>query len=382
MPEGSDERELRALQRKAYARDGGLTADEARRLREIDEARRRAPEPVSDAGATPQHESRDAPHGDVVPDTGSAAPVPGEPTPAEPVRSAVRRNIVGAVAAAVVLLAVGAAAGWALFAPHGEAVALTPAQEERRIELASDYDPDSVRAMGKNDDALAWYATQDSGETACLILDVAGVSQSTCVPRSEVEFGASVAIPLPVMTAAGTEDDTAEVENVVATLLLSLQGEPMVGIERWSMSSSLLTQFEGEQRVRAEELLAEGYDLGLTIVGFFREEPVWLGDRLSAEGVTLKCLIVDADDAVECAPITDAIEQGLDAQVADVDQVSGDVIAVSVLEVAFTRWQTPYLTVTAGAVVSGVKPGESFLVQTGPPGDPIRVDIPGRDQGD
>ena len=58
---------------------------------------------------------------------------------------------------------------------------------------------------------------------------------------------------------------------------------------------------------------------------------------------------------------------------------TGELLSASVIEVDFTRWQTPYLTVTSGPAVVDAATGESYLVTTGPPGDPIRVDIPGRD---
>ncbi|MGG1909982.1 hypothetical protein AB1285_23885 [Microbacterium sp. NRRL B-14842] len=73
--------------------------------------------------------------------------------------------------------------------------------------------------------------------------------------------------------------------------------------------------------------------------------------------------------------LDEALQSGLRVQLLDVDQETGELLSASVVEVAFTRWQMPYLTVTSGPAVVDEATGESYLVTTGPPGDPIRVDI-------
>lgn len=393
------ERELRELERRAYGRGPGLDDVQARRLRALHDARRASasgpgvsgPGASGPASASARHESaasgpREAApeaaaghHGDPSSE-GDAVPKPhgtaAEDAPSLPLARRRRASIV--VAAALALVAVGVGAGWALFAPRDAALPLTAAQEQRRAELAAeDYDQGSVRAVAQSDDALAWFATQDDARRLCLVLDVGDRSQSTCLPADDAADGMNVTVPVPIDPPG--DEGGAAVENVVATLLLSVDDEPMVSIQRWSMNSSVLSQFEGEQRTRAEELLADGYELGLSLVGFFHGEPVWLADRPSDTGVSLRCLIVDADASRQCAPISEALESGLGVQVVDVDQESGDVIAVSVVQVEFTRWQAPYLSVTTGAVFSEAPSGDSYLVTTGPPGDPIRVEIPDRD---
>ncbi|MFD6817227.1 hypothetical protein ACFV3I_06160 [Microbacterium sp. NPDC059771] len=395
------ERELRELERRAYGRGPGLDDVQARRLRTLHDARRAsasasgvsgpgASGPAS-ASAFARHESAASGPREAAPEAaaghnvdpsseGDAVPKPhgtaAEDAPSLPLARRRRASIV--VAAALALVAVGVGAGWALFAPRDAALPLTAAQEQRRAELAAeDYDQGSVRAVAQSDDALAWFATQDDARRLCLVLDVGDRSQSTCLPADDAADGMNVTVPVPIDPPG--DEGGAAVENVVATLLLSVDDEPMVSIQRWSMNSSVLSQFEGEQRTRAEELLADGYELGLSLVGFFHGEPVWLADRPSDTGVSLRCLIVDADASRQCAPISEALESGLGVQVVDVDQESGDVIAVSVVQVEFTRWQAPYLSVTTGAVFSEAPSGDSYLVTTGPPGDPIRVEIPDRD---
>lgn len=466
--------ERRALERKAYSRDGRLTAPEARRLHELQERARAAgaqagsagdaastaqrgessrgaagtsiaefgsaeaasgegapawsaisedPSPVAQhvlptAGAdrTPGASTRAVAEAQGTPpggpgdvrSTGAAAPgggttstpaTPGAPGAAASSRGAsrahvragvrpmlhdLRRHIATTLTASALLLALGVGTGWLLFAPRDSGPSLTAEQQQRRAQLEAeeDYDQGSVRAVAESEGALAWFATQDQAKKLCLILDVEEQSQAICQAAEDAGLGLGVMVPLP--SAAGTDDEGMSLqEHVAGTLLMSAEGEPMVSIQRWSMSSSLVSQFDGPQRDRAEQLVDEGFDLGLSLAGFFREEPVWIGDRTSESGVTEKCLIVDADDSQACDPIGDALERGLGVQVTDVDQASGDVLAVSVVQVAFTRQQVPYLTVTAGAVIAAASSadtsGESYLVTTGPPGDPIRVDIPGLD---
>ncbi len=117
-----------------------------------------------------------------------------------------------------------------------------------------------------------------------------------------------------------------------------------------------------------KELIRDGYDLNLTLLGSFREQPVWLGDRRTTTGPAQRCLIVDADGSRQCATLDEALQSGLRVQLLDVDQETGELLSASVVEVAFTRWQMPYLTVTSGPAVVDEATGESYLVTTGPPG--------------
>ncbi|MCT1396785.1 hypothetical protein M4D51_13730 [Microbacterium sp. p3-SID338] len=384
---GADDAERRALERAAYGRDGGLDAAAALRLQELQAERRRAAlsaseEPATSASPDPGGgkevaDALPAPEGEPVAE--DAAPENPEDVSASEAPAANRRGLAKVLVASAALLAIGVGAGWALFAPRSDAFPLTEAQEDRRTELAdSGYDPGSVRPVGEAEGALAWFATQDAGETRCLILDAGADSAFTCLPKGEVAPGlyASIAVPGP---AAADEGDAYAVDSITATMLFSTTDEPMVSIQRWGQSSALVDQFGAEHRPRAKELIDDGYTLGLTLLGSFRGQPVWLGDRASEEGPTQRCLIVDVDGSRQCAAMSEAIETGLGVQVVDTEQTSGEVLSVSVLEVAFTRRQVPYLTVTTASTAARTLSGDSYLVTTGPPGDPIRVDIPGRD---
>lgn len=384
---GDDDAERRALERAAYGRDGGLDAAAALRLEELQAERRRtalsaSEEPATSAPPDPggAKEVADAlPEPEKGPVAEDAAPEDTEDVSASEAPAANRRGLVPVLVASAALLAIGVGAGWALFAPRPDAFPLTEAQEDRRIELAGeDYDPGSVRPVGEAEGALAWFATQDDGATRCLILDVGADSQSTCLAGEEVGTGLYASLPVPV-SSADDEESSFSFDSVTAVMLFSTTDEPMVSIQRWGGSSTLVAQFGEAERARAEELVGDGYDLNLSVLGSFREQPVWLGDRSTESGPSQRCLIVDADGSRQCATIDEAVQSGLRVQLLDVDQETGELLSASVIEVDFTRWQTPYLTVTSGPAVVDAATGESYLVTTGPPGDPIRVDIPGRD---
>ncbi|QYM65271.1 hypothetical protein [Microbacterium sp. Se5.02b] len=280
------------------------------------------------------------------------------------------------VAAAAVVLAIGVGAGWALFSPRTASLPLTDAQQQRRVALvAEEYDAGSVRAIAQTADALAWYATRGDGESVCLILDVGDQSQADCRPPEERERGLMASLPLPLPADDG--EDPGGSEFVQATMFLTETGEPMVGMQRWGVQSGVIDQFEGAERDRAGALVEEGYEMGLSIVGYFRGAPVWLGDRVSEQGSTERCLIVDAGGAIACESFQQALSSGLDVHVVEVDPTGG-VVAASVLDLRFTTQQTPYLTVDADASADEAAPGDSLIIQV-PPGDPIEVEPPGHD---
>lgn len=378
MPAGTEPEELRALQRKAYGPHGGALTDiEARRLRELEQAGRSTTPPVEDASSSALPEPTSEPHSTVAEERSSgggadaAGPLreaePGAPSVDEQSETPVRplRRHAAAVVTAALLLAAGTGAGWALFAPRVDGIPLTEDQQQRRAELSADaFDQGSVRAIAERDGALAWYATQDGGDIHCLILDLDEQSQTDCLPSDEIERGLTASLSLP------PGDESEEGGVLYATMLLSTTGEPMVGIQRWTSTSMLSWQFEGEELARAESLVAQGYQLGVSIVGTFRGAPVWVADRVSEQGSTLRCLVVDAADAglMECEPLETAVSNGLRTEALDTDPDQA-----AVLELKFTTQQTPYLTITAPPP----GPPASVVVQA-PPGDPIEVSTPDR----
>jgi|GEM_PF-568117 len=373
---GAEERdELRALQARAYGRGGELSEQEAGRLREL--SRRQVAGGVTDAAAARlrELEHRDEPPASVedaaevsepdaseetragtrrvdsvptVEDASGAASTDAVPR-RSPLREAtreLRRHWRFAAVASVLLLAIGVGAGWALFGQDGEAIALTAEQQQRRLELydSGDYDEGSLRAVGQDDQgALVWYGTKIDGEQQCLVLDVAEESGQQCAPSDgSSTFSLSTSVTIP-----GIADPASEVVSDVgvgAYLLFSTTGEAMVSIQRWEQTSgSLVQQFTGEERARAEELTADGTAWNLSIIGSFRDEPVWLinGD---ADDSMQTCLVVDAAGGDRrCLPTETAIEDGI-STVVFVDGGAGS--EAWTIQVAYTVSQTPYLVIT------------------------------------
>jgi hypothetical protein len=353
MPQESDADELRMLQRQAYGRDGGLTDAEAARLRELE--RRDAVASIDAAGEPPAPEAAvpaSAHLADVVPpvdDTSDDAPTGPEPTTSrlKTAMRELRRHWRFAVVASVLLLGIGVGAGWALFGHDREAISLTAEQQQRRLELydTGDYDEGSLRPVGQDDEgAVVWYGTKIDGEQQCLVLDVGEESGQQCAPRDDSSmFSLSTSVTVP-----GIADPASEVVSdigVSAFLLISTTGEPMVAIQRWEQTSdNLVQQFTGVERTRAEELTADGTAWNLSIIGYFRDEPVWLinGD---GDNSMQTCLVVDAAGGErQCLRTEAAIKDGISAVVFVDDGADGS--EAWTIQVAYTVSQTPYLVIT------------------------------------
>lgn len=408
VPSETEAEELRALQRKAYGRGGLLTATESQRLRALEDSRRShaaaaSPErseaghgtdggggsmrrdqtevaigPVDEAfAANTASDAAEVPSAALTqraPDA-QASPTP-QPTPPTPARGSMRRQVVATlVAVSAVLLALGVGIGWGLFAPRAGGIPLTAEQQQRLGELVTEaFDPGSVRAVAQDGDALVWYATKDEGSAACLVLDVGVQSQTNCLAAEESERGLSASLSLPGETGS---------DIIQATMLLSTAGEPLVAIQRWGGVDSLLAQFPEDMRDRAESLTTEGFELGLSLVGVFRDAPVWLGDRLSEQGATERCLIVDAAGPVVCKGFETAFAEGLTVKLETVDP-SGARVATAALDLQFTNQQTPYLTVSVdSAAPDGVDEvsdavDDPLMIQLSP-GGRIELQDPGDD---
>ncbi|MGJ0390732.1 hypothetical protein [Microbacterium sp. CGR1] len=388
MLQESDAAELRALQLKAYGRDGGLTDADAARLHELEATR--APEPAaaaaSDATAPEMTvvESTDRPVSEEVADAESAdtsaPPGEAEPHTTPALRPALRQHWKAIAAASALLLVVGLAAGWALFGRAG-GVELTAEQQERRAELQADggYDAGSLRAIGQEEDVLVWHATKEDGEMVCLILDTPQDSATQCQRSEDVQNGNAVGVSVSVDSGEGEGEDA---EQVWASAVRTTDGELVAIIQRWpSSQNDWLSQFPGDERVRAEELLQQGFqEYSLSVVGYFRDAPIWYGQRL--EGATAEdCLVVDAIGGIACGPLGEAQSSGLSIGSATAD-VSGNVEESWRITLAFTSNQTPYLVIAGDApsvdTVSpgaSVKPGET-LELGGEYQDPIQVEVP------
>ncbi|GGM42846.1 hypothetical protein [Microbacterium saperdae] len=411
----SEQAELRELQRKAYGRDGGLTDAEARRLRELERAVVASVSAASVASvpvlpvAPLAPERPPADRGTVAVDAGGPGPDAaagwatvsdegGSATPSDDggdtaadapggvarLRALLRGHGGVITVAAVLLLAIGIGAGWALFGSRGDDIPLTEAQQQRKLELyeKGGYDEGSVRAVGQDDDALVWYGTKSDGADICLVLDVAKQSGENCQPFDDL-----TTFSLSAMTMVPGEGDEAPT-GVMAYLMYSTAGVPLVSIQRWDQSYGVLEQFAGAERARAQELMDGDEAMNLAVVGYFRERPVWLIDRWNGNG-SETCLIVDgAEGRSTCRPNEDALSDGIAVYVSDDEVVPGgelDASAIWSLEVEYTPSQTPYLTIIHDPEsISVSTDGEmrldgSRLELGGEYGDPIEVVPPSTD---
>lgn len=405
--------ELRALQQKAYGRGGGLTEAEAARLRALEAlgsghdvpeepsappvvergsaATERGAERAERVDATtrvtvppPQvtelssprfvsPEARSTTEGvpaasttEGVPAASTTEGVPAaSPVAASSWRQDLRRHGKAVAAASALLLLVGIGTGWALFAPRvRDAVALTAEEAQHKLELDEDYDFDegTLRAVVRDDDALVWFGTQSDGEQSCLVLDAAEQTQVGCSPTDGINtvYGMNATITLPPDEDA-TEGDFGTSINAYG--MLSSTGEPMVAIQRWDQDASVLDQFEGDERTRAQELIDEGFEAGLSLAGYVRGEPAWIAYRFTDSSENERCLIVDALDGIVCGSESDTLTDGLTIT-GDGDGGRIDVSA------GFTNWGQPYLTVTENPG------GASTTVIDTETGDPIEVTDP------
>lgn len=403
--------ELRSLQQKAYGRDGGLTEAEAARLRELehpaptvrteapaqlmepaegtpsddrgplrvaDGRPRQASETVTGRGLSPERAETDvSPGPDRPTDRAEASALGHGPTDADEQpdgsasgwRAVLRGHWKAAATASALLLAVGLGAGWVLFAPHvRDAVQLTEAEVQRKFELGQDneFDEGTLRAVARDDDALVWFGTQDDGQQSCIVLDVAGQSQMGCSRQDEIDFlGLSATVSLPPEDGA-PEDDYGSAVSAYA--MFSTTGEPLVSIQRWDNDSSMLDQFDETERPRAEALVKdERFQISLSLIGYLRDQPVWLGDRLSDSGSSEKCLVADALGVMACGDDVTVLDEGLSVGGQD---DSGRAVQIVV---QFTNWGSPYLTIT-----ENVGDASTTVIDT-ETGDPIEVTTPQTD---
>ncbi|MFJ4173505.1 hypothetical protein [Microbacterium sp. NPDC089696] len=388
--------ELRALQAKAYGRGGGLTDAEARRLEELDRRRGAtassetepatdpaASAPVAASLATPvMHEQEPststAPAMQTAPDESASDP---SSAVRPPLRGALRTHLKAVIVAALALLLLGVGAGWAVFGDIGDAPALTAGQQERRVELqtTSKYDDGSVRLVAEDGEAVVWYATRRDGEIACIVLDVDKASQEQCGQLDTIgTMGLSVSLSVP----AADPDDPADEYGTTFSAMVgyTTAGEPLAWIQRWSRDASMLAQFDGEERDRAEALLDDGFLPVPTIVGYFHDQPVWLAERPAdgtQSGGIVRCMIVDAVSDVGACQSVD-VDGGGGLRAVSIEPADDGTPVLWTLHIRFTNWGSPYLTIQQGEP-SDV--GVSYVELGGEHGDPILVEVPSSESG-
>lgn len=354
MPAETDPDELRTLQRKAYGREGGFTDAEARRLRELERARREdvpaqledSPVEIDLVDAVPFDLERRRPPEVTVseegPSTRSETQVGGRPEDAVAgsrihVAGRTRRLLVAGVAVAVLLCGVGL--GWLLFGQsRAEAVALTSEQLEWQRALLADgvYDSGSVRAIAVEEGVVIWTATKGERERTCLILSDGEITSPNCQRTESVtQTGMSGSI---IIDSFGDSQ-----REVSAQVLFAASGEPAVAVSTYDYSPGYtgIVYANDEETVIAERLADEGYDPNsIWVVGYDRDVPLWTAMKPGEAGT---CLIYDGSTPE--SPLVCADPQTL------VEQESGLVLNVDTLSGGTTRFEMPsngpsYLVIT------------------------------------
>ncbi|MCK2022509.1 hypothetical protein KZC52_06210 [Microbacterium sp. kSW2-24] len=278
--------ELRALQARAYGREGRLTTAEMARLEELGSRRDRDPDVEHPSGPEPV-----TPGGEVAPSEIDAHPHDQEsaenPSIDRPRRSAIRRTITIAVAI-VVVFGIGTVAGWLLTRPAEHVIVISEAQQQwqQRLVDGGEYDAGSIRVMAVEADVVVWAATKGDGASTCLVFSDGEVYRPTCNGTDAVRSSG--------MDAALTVDVDDELKRQVsAQLFLTLDGRPAVLSQSflYGEADNYGMLYDEDQSRIAENLVALGFErTSLWIAGYDRDTPVWAATR-TATGQT--CVIYD-----------------------------------------------------------------------------------------
>lgn len=370
MLDAEETTQLRALQARAYGRESSLTAADAARLAELEAKRFGASRDESQRATTAADRSEAVPSlqpaalaapessplspvaaGSVEPERPTAEST-AEPT-AEPastraaaaaLRPAVRRHWRAVATACVGLLIVGLGAGWALFG-RDDGVPLSAEEKQRSaaIESAGGYDPGTVEAIARDDDAIVWFGTKKDGEIECIVLDAAEESSNGCLIVADLERGHG----LSAAVIDSRRSDEGMGEQISATAGRTHDGEMTALIQRWAVGvDDWMQQFDASERERAEELLDRGYEpYSLSVMGYAAGAPIWTATR-TEEFTTMQCLIVDAVEATHCVDADNGMipGEGIVVEGVSVDDANGQTAPWSVT-LEYTTMGRSYLIV-------------------------------------
>lgn len=307
MRDADELAEMRALQVRAYGRDGELSPGEADRLAELqagvaahretapaDRREASAPEPVATSSVGTRGLGAAAPEGTATQSAPGSAPAESaegaeEALPSASALSSIRAFWRPLALAAVVVLAVGVGIGWLAFGRViTPSVALSPEQQEWQTALLAEavYDSGSVRAAAVEEDVVVWTATQDEGKTTCIILSNGERTRPTCQPTEVVEddgiFGSLL-----------VEISEKVRREVMASVVFASSGEPVVRMDSWDQTpgTSGITYANEEETRIAAELARDGYDPNsIWVAGYDGDVPVWTATVIDSQA---QCLIYD-----------------------------------------------------------------------------------------
>ena len=314
MSDADELAEMRALQERAYGRDGELSDVDAVRLGELQARSAEAVDERAEAGgAEPVEASRVAPStssGTQVSESGEA------PALGSGAWAAGRAPRWLVAAAAVAFLLCGVGVGWLLFGQsRAEAVALSAEQQEWQNALLTEgvYDSGSVRAVAAEEGVVVWAATRDERENTCIILSNGERTRPSCQATEVVEADGIVGSLLVEISEQSRRE-------VMASLFFAPSGEAVVQMNSWEQTPGTANiTYASEEETRIAAALAEdGFDPNsIWVAGYDGDVPVWSATELESQ---TPCLIYDG--ASSASPRVCADPQTM------MDQESGLVLTV------------------------------------------------------
>lgn len=312
MLSAEESAELRILQVRAYGPNGGVSAAELERLRELEE-RLRVPsvaQPVSSRrlAALAQYTASDAPRPSLNDPQGSVSPHGAERVApraegetkqgerAEPVEAATPARASGRLRwtlliAASVALIVGLGVGWGIWGWNVDAYALASAHSEQRaqLEASDDFDRGTVAPLAEQYGVVVWQAERSDGEQVCVI--VTGPDEAVqhgCTPSEQMKDSV-----WPNATMTVPEGQKKAGQQLVAGLIPTMTGELAPYIQVWDQNASdWESQYDDNELEQLREIAEAGYDgRMLSIIGYDGETAVWT--NWTGNGY---CIIAVVDD--------------------------------------------------------------------------------------
>lgn len=293
MLDHTETAELKALQARAYGREGSLATEGLARLRELEQKRRgvaptaAAPDPSSGSGSGNEESVAEPVEVSDVSEKPVAEPVEAPGSTRHP-------RLRWLVAGAAVAIAIGVGIGWSVWGQSHNAITLTDEQRGWQDELAAedDFDPGSLYAVGEEKGVVVWLATKDDGKKTCLLMSNGRESSTPCQRTDGVRADGMWA-QLEVPTAESYADVTS------ANLLFSADGHPAVAMDQYRNDFGAEVEYEPEEQKAIDLLIDRGYQQqSLWIVGYFEDRPVWTGAY--AETPVEQCLVyVAASGGIE-----------------------------------------------------------------------------------
>ncbi|MGW8481850.1 hypothetical protein ACWGJP_01830 [Microbacterium sp. NPDC055903] len=351
--------ELRRLQARAYAPDGGISDPDAERLHALEQRRiAPAPDARADAATEPVEantlaelaeaspfslaEPVDAPSLSLAEPVEASSSPPAEPVEAPPPTRGLRaflRHRFFPYAASALALALGIGIGWLVFARGAEHIALSAdtAAKQAELETGGRFDPGSIQPLGERYGATIWEATADDGAARCVIITHGEDQGSQCAPLEDFETTGVFASVTP------SDEESGATVQISAAIGPQLGGGTAAIVQKYDMDETWdwRSQYSEAELAIVDQLEEQGYDGAmLQIVGYDGDTPVWM--QWTGEG---NCVMVVVSDGVTEA-CADAMTDPVSLTVNDADGATTTYLLTQ------TEMRGPLLTIERGAPVS------------------------------